>query len=122
MDFPLLTGFGEEELLEKSLPSLNNKVSVMDKSIFRSPVILGLGPFSIMLPIIILLCVMYLQTGFSRALRSALTIGMGFIGIFLVFGLLVDTLGPAAKIVQSLTTGTVTGCRRLGWTPLAAEY
>ncbi|OWF87058.1 PTS galactitol transporter subunit IIC [Yersinia intermedia] len=80
--------------------------------------ILGLGP-TIMLPIIIFIMAICLQTGFSRALRSALTIGMGFIGIFLVFGLLVDTLGPAAKAMVN-HTGIDLPVVDLGWTPLAA--
>lgn len=58
---------------------------MMDKVFSAVQYILGLGP-TIMLPIIIFIMAMCLQTGFSRALRSALTIGMGFIGIFLVFG------------------------------------
>ena len=80
--------------------------------------LLGLGP-TIMLPIIIFIMALCLRTGFSRALRSALTIGMGFIGIFLVFGLLIENLGPAAKdMVQH--TGIDLPVVDLGWTPLAA--
>lgn len=80
--------------------------------------LLGLGP-TIMLPIIIFIMALCLRTGFSRALRSALTIGMGFIGLFLVFGLLVDQLGPAAKDMV-LNTGINLPVVDLGWTPLAA--
>ncbi len=91
---------------------------MMDKVFSAVQYILGLGP-TIMLPIIIFIMAMCLQTGFSRALRSALTIGMGFIGIFLVFGLLVDSLGPAAKEMVS-HTGIDLPVVDLGWTPLAA--
>lgn len=91
---------------------------MMDKVFAAVQYILGLGP-TIMLPIIIFIMAMCLQTGFSRALRSALTIGMGFIGIFLVFGLLVDSLGPAAKEMVS-HTGIDLPVVDLGWTPLAA--
>ncbi|QCR38113.1 PTS galactitol transporter subunit IIC [Nissabacter sp. SGAir0207] len=80
--------------------------------------LLGLGP-TIMLPIIIFIMALCLRTGFSRALRSALTIGMGFIGIFLVFGLLLDNLGPAAKDMVR-HTGINLPVVDLGWTPLAA--
>lgn len=90
----------------------------MEKVFSAVQFILGLGP-TIMLPIIIFIMAMCLQTGFSRALRSALTIGMGFIGIFLVFGLLVDTLGPAAKEMVN-HTGIDLPVVDLGWTPLAA--
>ncbi|WP_409350093.1 PTS galactitol transporter subunit IIC [Yersinia intermedia] len=92
--------------------------SMMEKMYSAVQFILGLGP-TIMLPIIIFIMAICLQTGFSRALRSALTIGMGFIGIFLVFGLLVDTLGPAAKAMVN-HTGIDLPVVDLGWTPLAA--
>lgn len=91
---------------------------MMEKIYSAVQFILGLGP-TIMLPIIIFIMAICLQTGFSRALRSALTIGMGFIGIFLVFGLLVDTLGPAAKAMVN-HTGIDLPVVDLGWTPLAA--
>ena len=80
--------------------------------------ILGLGP-TIMLPIIIFTMAMCLQVGFSKSLRSALTIGMGFIGIFMVFGLLVESLGPAAKDMVR-HTGIDLPVVDMGWTPLAA--
>lgn len=79
---------------------------------------LALGP-TIMLPIIIFIMGLCLGAGFSKALRSALTIGMGFIGIFLVFGLLLDQLGPAAKDMVK-HTGINLPVVDLGWTPLAA--
>ncbi|EBU7424775.1 hypothetical protein DK104_07870 [Salmonella enterica subsp. enterica serovar Lexington] len=91
---------------------------MMDKVFSAVQYILGLGP-TVMLPIIIFIMAMCLQTGFSRAIRSALTIGMGFIGIFLVFGLLVDSLGPAAKEMVN-HTGIDLPVVDLGWTPLAA--
>ncbi|HGM5490489.1 TPA: PTS galactitol transporter subunit IIC [Serratia fonticola] len=91
---------------------------MMEKIFAAVQFVLGLGP-TIMLPIIIFIMAMCLQTGFSRALRSALTIGMGFIGIFLVFGLLIDNLGPAAKEMVS-HTGIDLPVVDLGWTPLAA--
>lgn len=91
---------------------------MMEKIFAAVQFVLGLGP-TIMLPIIIFIMAMCLQTGFSRALRSALTIGMGFVGIFLVFGLLIDNLGPAAKEMVS-HTGIDLPVVDLGWTPLAA--
>ena len=80
--------------------------------------VLGLGP-TVMLPIVIFIMAMCLGVKFSRALRSALTIGMGFVGIFLVFGLLVDSLGPAALDMVK-ETGINLPVVDLGWTPLAA--
>lgn len=90
----------------------------MDKLFEAVQFILGLGP-TIMLPIIIFTMAMCLRVGFNKALRSALTIGMGFIGIFMVFGLLQSSLGPAAKdLVRH--TGIDLPVVDMGWTPLAA--
>lgn len=58
--------------------------------------ILDLGP-SVMLPIIITIFGMVLGQGFKKSFRAGLTIGIGFVGINLVIGLLMDGLGPAAK-------------------------
>jgi galactitol PTS system EIIC component len=80
--------------------------------------VLGLGP-TIMLPIIIFTMAMCLKVGFNKSLRSALTIGMGFIGIFMVFGLLQSSLGPAAKDMVR-HTGIDLPVVDMGWTPLAA--
>lgn len=64
--------------------------------------VLDLGP-SIMLPIIMLIFGLLLRQGFSKSFRSALTIGIGFIGVNLVIGLLTQALGPATKaMVESL--------------------
>ncbi|ORX22700.1 PTS galactitol transporter subunit IIC [Thermoanaerobacterium sp. PSU-2] len=51
----------------------------------------------VMLPIIIFILGMILGEKPGKAFRSALTIGIGFIGINLVIGLLVNNLGPAAQ-------------------------
>jgi len=58
--------------------------------------ILGLGP-SVMLPIIIFIVALIFGVKVSKAIRSGLTIGIGFVGIGLVVGLLVDNLAPAAQ-------------------------
>ncbi|SEJ85009.1 PTS system, galactitol-specific IIC component [Propionispira arboris] len=58
--------------------------------------ILDLGP-TVMMPIIILILGVILGQSFPKALRSGLTVGMGFAGIFLVIGLLTTNLSPAAK-------------------------
>lgn len=52
---------------------------------------------SIMLPIIFLILGLILGVKFGKAFKSALTIGIGFIGLNLVIGLLTDNLGPAAE-------------------------
>ncbi|WP_159722551.1 PTS galactitol transporter subunit IIC [Enterococcus sp. CSURQ0835] len=58
--------------------------------------VLNLGP-SVMLPIMILIIALIFRVPFSKALRSGLTIGIGFVGINLVIGVLSDNLGPAAQ-------------------------
>jgi PTS system galactitol-specific IIC component len=52
---------------------------------------------SVVLPVIIFLFGLILKMKPSRAFRAGLVVGIGFIGINLVIGLLVDNLGPAAK-------------------------
>lgn len=52
---------------------------------------------SVMLPIIFLILGLALGVKFGKAFKAALTIGIGFIGLNLVIGLLTDNLGPAAE-------------------------
>lgn len=56
---------------------------------------LGLGP-TVILPVAIFLLGLLFGQKPGKAFRSGLTIGVGFIGIFLVVDLLVSNLGPAA--------------------------
>ncbi|GAB3055734.1 PTS galactitol transporter subunit IIC [Salinicoccus sesuvii] len=58
--------------------------------------ILGLGP-SVMLPIVMLIFGLLLRQGFNKSFRAAITIGIGFVGVNLVIGLLSEALGPAAS-------------------------
>lgn len=58
--------------------------------------IVSLGA-SVMMPIIITIFALILGSKFGKALRAGLTVGIGFIGLNLVIGLLVDNLGPAAQ-------------------------
>src|SRR5699024_11450414 len=52
---------------------------------------------SVMLPIIFLVFGLILGVKFGKAFKAALPIGVGFIGLNLVIGLLTDILGPAAE-------------------------
>ncbi len=64
--------------------------------------LLGLGP-SVMMPIIVFVLALVLGISVAKAFRAALTIGVGFIAINLVVGLLVSTLSPATKaMVENL--------------------
>lgn len=79
--------------------------------------VLDLGP-SIMLPIIMLIFGLILRQGFNKSFRAALTIGIGFVGINLVIGLLMEALGPATKaMVESL--GLSLDILDVGW-PIGA--
>ncbi len=79
--------------------------------------ILGLGP-SVMMPIIVFVLSLILGAKASKSFRSALTIGVGFIAINLVVGLLVNTLAPATEaMVQNL--GVKLDVMDVGW-PVAA--
>lgn len=52
---------------------------------------------SVMLPMIFLIFGLILGVKVGKAFKAALTIGIGFIGLNLVIGLLTDNLGPAAE-------------------------
>ncbi len=58
--------------------------------------ILDLGP-SVMLPLALTIIGICFGQGFSKAFRSGITIGIGFVGINLIIDLLVSNLGPAAQ-------------------------
>ena len=60
--------------------------------------ILKLGP-SVMLPIVIFIFALLLGQKPGRAFRSGVMIGIGFIGIGLVISLMLNNLGPAAKLM-----------------------
>ncbi|GMG97919.1 PTS galactitol transporter subunit IIC [Tepidimicrobium xylanilyticum] len=55
-----------------------------------------LGP-TVVMPIIFTIMGLAFGVKFGKALRSGLTVAVGFIGLNLVIGLLGDTLGPAAQ-------------------------
>jgi PTS system galactitol-specific IIC component len=86
------------------------------KSIFDF--LTGLGS-SVMLPIIIFILGIILGQKISRAFISAITVGVGFIGLGLVITLLFDALGPAtAALVEA--TGIQLTALDVGWGVAAA--
>ena len=80
--------------------------------------LLGFQPY-VLLPLIIVVFSIFFKMPVKKALQSALTIGIGFIGIFTFFNFFVETIGPA---VQSLIgrTGLSYNILDVGWPPLAA--
>jgi PTS system galactitol-specific IIC component len=78
----------------------------------------GLGS-PVMLPIIIFVLGLILGQKIGRAFISALTVGVGFIGLGLVITLLFDALGPAtAALVEA--TGIQLNALDVGWGVAAA--
>jgi galactitol PTS system EIIC component len=78
----------------------------------------GLGS-PVMLPIIIFILGLILGMKVSRAFISAITVGVGFIGLGLVITLLFDALGPAtAALVEA--TGIQLNALDVGWGVAAA--
>jgi PTS system galactitol-specific IIC component len=53
----------------------------------------------VILPVIILILAMVFRIKFSVALKSAITIGIGFIGIFIIFDYFIKIIYP---VVQAL--------------------
>jgi galactitol PTS system EIIC component len=68
----------------------------MDGVIHGFKAFLDLGP-TVILPVAIFLLGLLFGQKIEKAFRSAVTIGVAFVGIFLVVDLLVNNLGPAAK-------------------------
>jgi PTS system galactitol-specific IIC component len=86
------------------------------KSIFDF--LTGLGS-PVMLPIIIFILGLILGMKVGRAFISALTVGVGFIGLGLVITLLFDALGPATSALVE-TTGIQLTALDVGWGVAAA--
>lgn len=80
--------------------------------------IVDLGP-SVMLPILIFILAMCFRISIGKALRASVTIGIGFVGIFLVLDLLTSSLGPAIEGMIA-TSGVDLPILDTGWPPLAA--
>lgn len=72
-----------------------------------------------MMPIIVTVLGLLLGASFGRALRAGLTVGIGFVGLNMVVGLLGSSLGPA---VQSMVTkyNLTLDAVDIGWVPAAA--
>ena len=83
-----------------------------------SKFITDLGP-SVVLPVIITLFGLALGLSFARAFRAGVTIGVGFIGINLVIGLLGGQVGPAAQAMAT-NFGVKLSIVDVGWPSSAA--
>ena len=80
--------------------------------------ILGMGP-TVMLPVVLFFFALVFQVPLAKAVRSALTVGIGFVGIYAIFGILTSSIGPAAQAMV-INSGVNLPVTDLGWPPLAA--
>lgn len=73
----------------------------------------------VVLPVIIFILAMVFRIKMATAIKSALTIGIGFVGIFMTFDYFVKIINP---VVQALIerTGLHFNVLDAGWPPLAA--
>jgi PTS system galactitol-specific IIC component len=78
----------------------------------------GLG-VSVVMPIILLIFGLVLKAGFGKSLRAGLTVGVGFIGLNLVIGLMGSNLGPAVQ-QMSERFGLTLSIIDVGWPAAAA--
>ncbi|MEJ6949764.1 PTS galactitol transporter subunit IIC [Natronospora cellulosivora (SeqCode)] len=73
----------------------------------------------VVLPLLIFLMAILFKIPVSRAFKSALTIGVGFIGIFIILGYFVENIGPAVEALINRTSLEYS-VLEVGWPPLAA--
>lgn len=79
--------------------------------------ILGFKPY-VLLPLIIFALALVFRVKWQVALKSALSIGVAFVGIFMVFDFFVSIIGPAVKDIVA-RTGLQVSVLDTGWPPLA---
>lgn len=74
--------------------------------------------FYIMLPVFMLVIALITGQNFQRSLKASITLGVGFIGIFIVFDHFVLQLGPVLEALV-LRTGVQMDVFDVGWPPMA---
>ncbi|MDT2782993.1 PTS transporter subunit IIC [Vagococcus fluvialis] len=90
----------------------------MEKIISIFQFISGLGP-AVMMPIIIFILALVFRVKFSDALRAGLTIGVGFIGLNLIVGIMGDSLGEAVQTITKVY-GLNLSVMDVGWPGVSA--
>jgi galactitol PTS system EIIC component len=80
--------------------------------------ILSFKPY-VMLPILMLIVSLVVRIRFLKALKAAITLGIGFIGIFIVFDYFVGKIGPVIELIVA-DTGLSFNVLDVGWPPMAA--
>ncbi|MEM1642955.1 MAG: PTS transporter subunit IIC [Desulfurococcaceae archaeon] len=79
---------------------------------------MGLGA-SVAIPIVIFFIAIALRVPAGKAARSALTVGIGFVGIFLVIGYFINTIAPIARALVEVS-GIRLEAIDVGWPSAAA--
>ncbi|AHW17858.1 PTS galactitol transporter subunit IIC [Salmonella enterica subsp. enterica] len=80
--------------------------------------VLGFGP-TVLLPLVLFFLALFFKVKPAKALRSSLIVGIGFVGIYAIFDILTNNVGPAAQAMVE-RTGISLPVVDLGWPPLAA--
>jgi PTS system galactitol-specific IIC component len=73
----------------------------------------------VLLPIIIFLFSLIFRLEVKKSIQAVLTIGIGFIGIFIIFEYFVKSTGPAVQAVVE-RSGLHSNALDVGWPPLVA--
>jgi PTS system galactitol-specific IIC component len=87
---------------------------------FVKGIINGLLSFKsyVMLPILMFILSCAIGIKLKKALKASITLGIGFIGIFIVFDHFVNKIGPVLKLIIQ-RTGISQDVLDVGWPPLA---
>ena len=93
-------------------------MSFLDIIIWPFETMRGLGA-SVMMPIIIFIFGLCLRAGIGKSLRAGLTVGVGFIGLNLVIGMMGGNLAPAVE-AMSYNFGLSLEIMDVGWPAAAA--
>ncbi len=80
--------------------------------------VLGFGA-TVMLPCVIFIIALVFRIKPVKAFRAALTAGIGFVGVFAIFNMMGEAVGPAAQAMVE-RTGLNMPAVDLGWAPLSA--
>ncbi len=80
--------------------------------------ILNLGPL-VMMPVVLFLLGLVFGMGFRRALRSGLTVGVGFAGVYLVLDFFIGTIADVSVTLAERFGGALT-YMDAGWATFAA--
>lgn len=91
--------------------------TVLDSIVGAIQFILALGP-ALMMPIILFILAIAFRQPIKKAARAAITVGIGFIGIFAVLGAILGVIGEVVKTMVDNWGLTLSGLD-IGW-PLTA--